>query len=58
MELVPRRLAPASTMASASCQECMPPAAFTFMVSGMAAFISATSATVAPPVPKPVLVFT
>ena len=58
VELVPRRLAPASTLSRASCQLCMPPAALTYMVSGMEAFISRTSATVAPPVPKPVLVLT
>ena len=56
--LVPRRLAPASTIACASSALWIPPEAFT-PISGPTVFlIRATSAAFAPPVENPVEVFT
>ena len=54
----PMRLAPASTRASASSRVWMPPAALTPQASPTVARMRRTSSTVAPPVEKPVLVFT
>ena len=54
----PRRLAPASIMASASARVRMPPAAFTPKSGPTVSRIRRTSSTVAPPVEKPVDVLT
>src|SRR5581483_4746162 len=55
---VPRRFAPASSMASASSRVRMPPAAFTPVLSPTTWRRRRTSSTVAPSGPKPVEVFT
>ena len=54
----PTREAPCLTMASASSLERMPPEAFTSMSPPTIFFINSTSSMVAPPLPKPVEVFT
>ena len=55
---VPMRFAPASIMAQAVSKSRMPPAAFTPISGPTVSRISYTTATVAPPVEKPVEVFT
>ena len=56
--LAPMRVAPALIIASASSRLRTPPEAFTPTIGPTTRRISAMSSTVAPPPPKPVLVFT
>ena len=56
--LAPMRVAPAATIASSDAKSLTPPAAFTPISAPTTRRISATSATVAPPGPNPVEVFT
>ena len=53
-ELVPSLSAPASRNTKRSSLVFIPPAAFNFTKGATLAFISFTSSSVAPPVPKPV----
>ena len=56
--LAPTRVAPAATIAFSASRSRTPPAAFTPISAPTTRRISATSAAVAPPGPKPVEVFT